>query len=34
MLTNIAIEWTHVLMTSDTNVGDTFPHALYHLKYP
>ena len=32
MLTSSVSEYIDVLMISETKLGDTFPHALYHLK--
>ena len=32
MLTNSVSEYIDILMTSETKLDDTFPHALYHLK--
>ena len=32
MLTNSVSEYKDILMIFETKLGDTFPHALYHLK--
>ena len=32
MLTNSVSEYIDILMISEIKLGDTFPHALYHLK--
>ena len=32
VLTNSVSEYIDILMTSETKLDDTFPHALYHLK--
>ena len=32
MLTDSVTEYIDILMISETKLGDTFPHALYHLK--
>ena len=32
MITNSVSEYIDILMISETELDDTFPHALYHLK--